>query len=255
MIRISPAGGALSAAISLAFLQGCSGGDGASDGDAAASAGEGAAAADALEDDAGGNAGAGNGGSAPRSIPSPDSPEMNAPAPDSYSLTMATSRGEVTIQVTRAWSPRGADRLYNLARHGFYDDARFFRVVDGFVAQFGLNGDPAVNANWGGSSIQDDPVLESNTRGRLTFAATSNPNSRTTQLFINYGDNSFLDESGFAPVGEVISGMEVVDAFTRAADGPQAPNQGRIMQEGNAYLDANFPDLDYIVTVTVQEGS
>lgn len=153
------------------------------------------------------------------------------------------------MEVNRAWAPLGADRFYNLAKNGFFDEARFFRAIKGFMVQFGIHGDPAVAAVWRNARIQDDPVKESNKRGTVTFA-TSGPNSRTTQLFINFKDNTMLDGMGFAPFGRVISGMDVVDSlnteYGEGAPGGRGPAQGRIQSEGNAYLQRDFPNLDYI---------
>jgi peptidyl-prolyl cis-trans isomerase A (cyclophilin A) len=178
----------------------------------------------------------------------PDAPEMRKTAPDSFKVRMTTSQGPFTITVHRAWAPQGADRFYNLVRGGYYDDARFFRVIRGFMCQFGIHADPAVSALWKDARIPDDPVLETNTRGRITFA-TAGPNTRTTQLFINYANaNARLDRQGFAPFGEVTEGMDVVDrlysGYGEGAPGGAGPNQGRIQSEGNAYLNSNFPKLD-----------
>jgi len=181
-------------------------------------------------------------------------------APAEFQVLLQTSRGNVTVDVTREWSPRGADRFYALVKDGFYDGARFFRVIRSprlFMAQFGINGDPKVTAKWADNNIQDDPVMQHNTRGMLSFA-TSGPNTRSTQLFINYSDNSRLDAAGFSPFGVVSSGMEVVDQFYAeygegAPDGP-GPDQGRIEKEGNAYLNAEFPKLDYIQTARIVEA-
>lgn len=179
----------------------------------------------------------------------PGSAQMTATAPESFRVRFATSRGDFVVQVHRAWAPHGADRFYNLVRGGFFDGTRFFRVLDGFMAQFGIHGDPALAAAWTDAAIPDDIVVESNTRGRLTFA-TRGPHTRTTQLFINFGDNSRLDPQGFAPFGEVVEGMEVVDALHSGyGEGPPSgtgPNQGRIQAEGNDYLETEFPELDYI---------
>ncbi|MDZ7341939.1 MAG: peptidylprolyl isomerase, partial [candidate division KSB1 bacterium] len=141
----------------------------------------------------------------------PDPAELAAAAPEKFQIKFETSQGDFVIEVYRDWSPHGADRLYYLAKHHFYDGVRFFRVIDGFMAQFGYHGDPAVSRVWMAKPIPDDPVKQSNLRGFVTFAKSALPNSRTTQLFINYGDNSRLDPMGFAPVGKVIAGMEVVD--------------------------------------------
>lgn len=185
-----------------------------------------------------------------------------AAAPDSFEVAFATSRGDVLVRVRRAWAPRGADRLYALVTGGFYDDTRFFRVLDGFMAQFGASGDPAVARRWADSAILDDSVARSNARGMLTFASAG-PNTRTTQLFINTADNARLDAMGFAPVGEVVSGMAAIDslysAYGEGAPYGNGPDQGRIASQGNAYLDREFPRLDRItqarVTQEWREGS
>lgn len=172
-----------------------------------------------------------------------------APAPATYRARFETSVGNFTIEVTRAWAPLGADRLYHLIRAGFYDGDRFFRVLPGFVVQFGLNGSPAVNAAWHNASITDDPVTQHNTAGTLVFA-TAGPNTRTTQLFINYVDNYNLDGMGFAPLGRVVDGMDVVQKIYSGYG--QTPNQGLIESQGNAYLTQAYPQLDYIKTATIQ---
>jgi peptidyl-prolyl cis-trans isomerase A (cyclophilin A) len=177
-------------------------------------------------------------------------------APDVYKVTFVTTKGDVVIQVTREWAPLGADRFYNLVDNGFYDGCQFYRVIEGFMAQFGANGDPEVSDAWRDQRLMDDPNLISNARGRITFAM-SGPNSRTTQLFINYGDNNFLDNQGFSPFGEIIEGMDIVDKFHadygEGAPRGRGPSQGRIRSEGNAYLNAEFPNLDSIVTARVVE--
>ncbi len=154
-----------------------------------------------------------------------------------------TSKGAFVVEVNRAWSPNGADRFYNLVKNGFYDDTRFFRVIPGFMVQFGINGDPAVSAPWRDARIPDDKVTQSNKRGYITFA-TSGPNSRTSQVFINFGDNAGLDGQGFSPFGRVTSGMNVVDAlhagYGEGAPSGRGPNQGKIQTEGNAYLTREF---------------
>ena len=171
-------------------------------------------------------------------------------APDTYKADLELGNGKhVVIEVHRAWSPNGADRFYNLVKGGFYDEARFFRVVPGFMVQFGINADPAVSAQWRTATIADDPVKESNKRGYVTFAKTGAPNSRTTQLFINFGDNSFLDGQGFSPFGVVISGMDAVDGIYSADR--EGPDQGQIQTKGNAYLSQMFPKLDYIKKATI----
>jgi peptidyl-prolyl cis-trans isomerase A (cyclophilin A) len=180
-------------------------------------------------------------------------------APAKYRVLFVTSKGNFTVEVTRDWAPKGADRFYELVKSGFYNDARFFRVIRSprpFMAQFGISGDPAVTAKWTNANLQDDPVKQQNTRGRITFA-TAGPNTRTTQLFINYADNSRLDSQGFSPFGEVVSGMDVVDQlyadYGEGAPGGNGPDQGRIEKEGNAYLTKDFPNLDYIKTATIVE--
>lgn len=171
-------------------------------------------------------------------------------APETFRAHFETTKGAFVVEVVRAWSPNGADRFYSLVKHGYYDDVRVFRVIDGFVAQFGLHGDPAVSAAWRNVAIVDDPVVESNIRGTVTFAKSSAPNSRTTQIFVNYGDNSRLDEDGFAPFGRVVEGMdEVVDQF-HSGYGNQV-SQGNVMAQGNVYLDENHPELDRIVAATL----
>ena len=175
------------------------------------------------------------------------------PGPAQYKVLLQTSRGDVTIEVIRDWAPRGADRFYTLVKDGFYDGAEFFRVIrspEPFMAQFGINGDPKVTEKWANSNLQDDPVTQHNTRGMVSFA-TAGPNTRTTQLFINYGDNSRLDATGFSPFGRVTSGMEVVDQFY--ADYGEDPDQSRIESEGNTYLKKEFPKLDYIKTAKIVE--
>lgn len=175
-------------------------------------------------------------------------------APATYRVLMATSIGEVIMEVHRAWAPIGADRFYNLAKGGFYDDTRVYRVLGGFMAQFGLNADPYVSQAWKTQFLVDDPVIESNTRGRVAFAKGGR-HTRTTEIFISYKDNRALDDEGFAPIGEVIEGMEVVDAFyADYGDGPprgDGPYQAMAAARGNDYLDADFPDLTRILTVTV----
>lgn len=178
----------------------------------------------------------------------PQSSDMRASPPASFRVRFETSGGPFVVEVTRAWAPHGADRLYNLVRHGFYDGGRFFRVVPGFVVQFGLSGDPVVSAHWRPATIPDDPVTQHNTRGTLTFA-TAGPNTRTTQLFINYRDNIRLDGMGFAPLGRVVEGMDVVDHIY--AGYGERPDQGQIEAQGNAYLAAQFPRLDSITRATI----
>ena len=179
-----------------------------------------------------------------------DPSKLTAKAPDTFKAKFTTSKGDFVIEVHRDWAPLGADRFYNLVQSGFFDDVRFFRVVDGFMAQFGLSGDPAVSAKWQTANITDDPVKKSNTRGFVTFAKTGMPNSRSSQIFINYADNARLDAMGFAPFGEVTSGMDVVDGIYKGYG--ESPNQGLIQSQGNAYLDAKFPKLDRVTKAVIQ---
>ena len=176
-------------------------------------------------------------------------------APATFKVNFDTSKGPIEVTVHRDWAPNGADRLYNLVKAGFYDDVRFFRVIPSFMAQFGIHGNPSVMAAWRGAQIKDDPVKGSNTRGMVVFA-TAGPNTRTTQLFINFKDNSNLDQQGFAPFGEVTKGMDVVDkiydGYGEGAPRGKGPEQGRIQNEGNAYLTKEFPKMDYIKTATIE---
>ena len=165
-------------------------------------------------------------------------------APDAYTVLLDTSAGIIVIRVTRAWAPAGADRFYNLVRGGFYDGTRFFRVVPKFMAQFGLHGDPAVSAAWKDATIPPDRPLASNTRGRVTFAQGSLASSRTTQVFINFGNNSRLDIEGFAPIGEVTSSLILAERLY--SEYGEAPDQGRIILEGEAFLAAYIPRLSVI---------
>ena len=169
-------------------------------------------------------------------------------APDEYGVKLATSQGDIIIEVTRKHAPLGADRFHQAVKQGFYDECRFFRVVPKFVVQFGINGDPKIQTKWRESRIKDDPVKATNTRGTLTFA-TAGPGTRTTQLFINLADNSRLDSMGFAPFGKIIKGMDVVDKLTNKYG--EMPKQGQIQAEGNAYLKKNFPDMDFIKKATI----
>ena len=175
-------------------------------------------------------------------------------APPVYKVEFDTSKGPFVIEVHRDWAPNGADRFYNLVKNGFYDDVRFFRVIEGFMAQFGVNGDPKVSAAWREARIKDDPVKVSNKRTFVTFA-TAGPNTRTTQVFVNYGNNSNLDSQGFSPFGQVVSGMKVVDSlyggYGEGAPGGRGPNQARVQSDGNAYLASAFPNLDYVKKATI----
>jgi len=173
---------------------------------------------------------------------------LKAKAPDMFKVKLTTTKGDVIIQVNRGWAPLGVDRFYNLVRAGFFKDAAFFRIVPGFVAQFGISARPDVAAVWETAKIPDDRVLESNKRGTLTFA-TAGPNTRTTQIFINFRDNAGLDAQGFAPFGEVVEGMDLVDKFFSGYG--EAPRQDLITSQGKAYLDRSFPNLDRIVNAVV----
>lgn len=185
----------------------------------------------------------------------PADPGFATQAPDSFRARFATTKGDFVIAVHRAWAPQGADRFYNLVRSGFYDGVRFFRVMPGFMAQFGVHGDTAVTAAWRERRIQDDPVRRTNLRGMVTFA-TAGPGTRTTQIFINYGNNDRLDGMGFAPFGQVVEGMEVVDAlyggYGEGAPRGRGPDQFRLNVEGEKYLARQFPKLDKINKATVE---
>jgi peptidyl-prolyl cis-trans isomerase A (cyclophilin A) len=173
---------------------------------------------------------------------------LTAKAPDAYEVKFTTTKGDFVVSVTRAWAPNGADRFYNLVKHGFFTDAAFFRNVPGFIVQFGLSANPAVNKAWQNANIKDDPVTQSNKPGTVTFA-TAGPNTRTTQLFINFGTNNFLDNQGFAPFGQVSSGMDVVQKLYSGYG--EKPDQGSITAQGKAYLDKSFPNLDRITSATI----
>ncbi len=186
-----------------------------------------------------------------------DPDQLKETAPDTFRAKFETTKGDFVLEVTREWAPQGADRFYNLVKNGFFDDVRFFRCIEGFMVQFGINGNPKVSSAWQRARIPDDKPKQSNGKGMITFA-TSGPNSRTTQVFINFKDNSFLDSQGFAPFGKVVEGMEVVDSlykgYGEGAPRGRGPSQGRIQSEGNAYLDADFPKLDGVKKATIVEG-
>ena len=175
-------------------------------------------------------------------------------APDLYKVKFHTTVGDITIEVHRAWAPQGADRFFNLVKIGFFTDIELFRVVPGFMAQFGIHGDPEISKVWRDASITDDPVKESNKRGYLTFA-TRGPDTRTTQMFLNLVDNPNLDKMGFAPIGKVVEGEGILDriysGYGEGAPGGRGPNQMRVQFEGNKYLKAEFPKLDSILTATI----
>ena len=183
-----------------------------------------------------------------------DPDKLKEKSPESFKVKFETTKGNFTVEVTRSLSPNGADRFYNLVRSGYFKDVAFFRVIPGFMCQFGIHGDPKISAAWRKAQIPDDPVKGSNTRGSITFA-TGGPNTRTTQLFISFGDNSRLDSTGFSPFGKVTEGMDVVDKingeYGEGAPRGRGPDQGRVQTEGNAYLKKDFPNLDYIKSATV----
>ena len=195
------------------------------------------------------------GGKATTTLTRPDQGAIATPAPDSFKVAFESSKGRFTVMAHRDWAPRGVDRFYHLVELGFFDDARFFRVLRGFMAQFGMNGDPRVMSAWEQLTFPDDPVKQSNVRGMVTFAAGGARNSRSTQLFINYANNRNLDGMGFAPIGQVMDGMSVVDSlygdYGEGAPDGAGPSQERIAAEGNAYLTKSFPKLDFIKTARI----
>jgi len=193
----------------------------------------------------------------PQTKADPDPAKATEQAPEKFRVKLDTTKGPVVIEVNRAWSPKGADRFYNLVKLGFYTDIAFFRVIDGFMAQFGIHGNPQVSAKWRDAKIADDPVKQSNLRGFVSYAMAG-PNTRTTQLFINYADrNSQLDRSGFSPFGKVVEGIENIDnlysGYGEGAPSGKGPNQGLVQTQGNAYLRKSFPHLDYIKNATIVE--
>jgi len=182
--------------------------------------------------------------------------QATATAPATYKVKFTTTKGDFVVEVHRDWSPLGADRFYNLVKLGYYNDVAFFRVIKGFMVQFGINGDPAVNRVWRGATFKDDPSTKhSNTKGTITFA-TAGPNMRTTQVFINYGNNGRLDSMGFTPFGKVVSGMSVVEkidgVYGEGAPSGNGPEQEATQRQGNTYLKAQFPKLDYVKKATIE---
>jgi len=178
-------------------------------------------------------------------------------APDAFRVKLETTKGDVVILVNRSWAPKGVDRFYNLVKIGYYSDVAFYRVIRGFMAQCGFNPDPKISAAWSRARIADDPILQANTRGMVTFAM-GGPNTRTTQFFINFADNSYLKDHGaFAPFGKVISGMDVMDSiydgYGEGAPRGRGPDQARVAREGAPYLRKSFPNLDYIIRATLEE--
>ena len=179
---------------------------------------------------------------------------LNEQAPATFKAKFTTTKGDFVVEVKRSWSPLGADRFYNLVKNHFYDGAAFFRVLPGFVVQFGISANPEISRVWASAYVKDDRVTQSNLEGYLTFA-TSGPNTRTTQVFISLANNQNLDGMGFSPFGKVIEGMDVVEKFYsgygEGAPSGRGPDQGRITNEGKAYLDKNFPLLDSIKTAVI----
>jgi len=182
---------------------------------------------------------------------SPDE-STDVPLTGTFQVKFETSKGNFIVEVNREWAPIGADQFEKLVRSGFYDDCRIFRAISGFMVQFGIAGDPKVQAKWR-KNLKDDPVKKSNQRGFITYAKTGLPNSRTTQVFINYGDNANLDDMGFAPFGRVIEGMDVVDSFYSGYGESASGAQQTIQEQGNAFLDRQFPKLDRIIKATIVE--
>lgn len=170
-----------------------------------------------------------------------------------FLVELECSNGTIVVELHPEWAPIGVRRFKRAVEEGVYDEARFFRVIPGFVVQFGIPGDPEIAQKWMDNGIQDEPVLESNARGTLTFAKSSAPNSRTTQMFINLGDNTNLDRMGFSAIGKVVKGMEIVDAIT--PEYGESPDQGMIQSRGNAYLKEYFPNLDFVKKATILTDS
>jgi peptidyl-prolyl cis-trans isomerase A (cyclophilin A) len=199
-------------------------------------------------------AGCGGGGSKstakgpPRELLTPA--KLTAKAPQIFKVAFHTTKGDFVVTVHRAWAAHGADRVYNLVKAHFFDGVEFFRVVPNFVVQFGISPYPAVSKAWENATIPDDRVAAHNGRGAVSFAA-GGPNSRTTQIFINLADNLSLDSSGFAPVGEVTSGMKIVDALYNGYGDDPTAQQAEMQTQGNAWLDKNYPKLDSITSATI----
>jgi peptidyl-prolyl cis-trans isomerase A (cyclophilin A) len=185
-----------------------------------------------------------------------DTSRSAEPAPETFRVRFETTKGPFVVQVHHAWAPWGVDRFYYLVKHGFYDSTAFFRVLPGYIAQFGISGNPAIAASWQFRLFPDDTARhQSNLRGRLTFA-NAGPQSRSTQLFINLRNNPNLDQS-YAPIGEIVEGIGVIDQlYSGYGEGPPAgtaPNQGRIFNEGTPYLKRDYPNLDYIVSARIEK--
>jgi peptidyl-prolyl cis-trans isomerase A (cyclophilin A) len=183
-------------------------------------------------------------------------PPQDAKAPAEFKVRLDTTKGDIVLKITRDWAPKGADRFHALVKAGYYDDCRFYRVLPKYIAQFGISGTPATAAKWKELPIDDDPVKQKNTRGRVTFSK-GGPNTRTTNLFINLKDSTSLDGDGFAPIGEVVEGMDIADQlFSGYGDGApkgKGPSQKKIYEQGNAWLQKDYKDLDYIKTAKVLE--
>ena len=188
----------------------------------------------------------------------PNEAELSRPAPDSFRIVMETSRGKITAMARRAWAPHGVDRFYYLTKNHYYDSTYFFRVIEDFVAQFGISGNPSVNAAWKSRRIPDDPVRHPNTRGTLAFASEG-PNTRTVQLFINLKDNPKLDTfgGGFPPIAEITDGLDVASSlfngYGEGAPSGFGPRQEIFMDQGNAYIQRYFPKLDLIQRATIAQ--
>ncbi len=187
----------------------------------------------------------------------PDHLAWQQQAQDSFKVKITTTQGDFVIKVITEWAPIGATRFYHLVKNGFFDDSRFFRVRAGFIAQFGIPGDPDVTSRWRSNEMKDDPVIQSNLRGFLAYAMTG-PDTRTTQIYINLQDNERLDAQGFAPFGQVIVGMQVVDQLyaeygERAGGGMRLGKQEKMLTLGNAHLDKDFPLLDKLIKAEIVE--
>lgn len=189
-----------------------------------------------------------------QAFPQSNHPAMTDPgkavdkAPDTFKARFETTKGDFTVECTRSWAPNGVDRFYNLVKIGFFDDIAFFRVAKGFVVQWGIHGDPKVSSAWQSANLPPDTPTQSNTRGMLTYAMAGRPDTRSTQLFINFKDNTNLDQMGFAPICKVSEGMDVVDALNGEYGEKVTGMQGQIHEKGNAYLREKWPNLDYIKT-------
>lgn len=184
-----------------------------------------------------------------------DPSKLTEKAPEAFKVKFTTTKGDFTLDITRAWAPLGADRFYNLVKNGYFKDIAFFRVIGGFMVQFGIHGDPAVSAAWRPATIKDDAVKQSNAKGYISYAMAG-PNTRTTQLFINFGNNANLDGMGFSPFGKVSEGMAVVESiysgYGEGAPSGMGPDQGLVQKQGNKYLKAEFPKMDYILGASIE---